>query len=229
MKPRILHNQIQAFTLFELVLVILVAVLISAILSSISLTEYQAVRQHKLRLECENNLKQISWGFQRWSNEHNGKFPMEIAEADGGTKESAGRGNAVPSFQILSNELKNPGFLICPADKTRVAATNFSSNFAGENISYFVGVDATTNNSWIFLSGDDDFVIDGVPVKSGLLEISTNGYSDWWKIPIDYTGSRHNQSGNIVFADGRMGHTHDGYFGGYLSQTGVATNRLAIP
>jgi hypothetical protein len=134
MKPRLINHPVRAFTLFELTLVTLVVILVLAILYSISLTQYRAVKQHKLRLQCEINLTEIGSAFIRWSNDHNGKFPMQVAGMDGGTKESVATGNAVPSFQVLSNQLQNPGFLICPADRTRVPATNFCSNFTGANI-----------------------------------------------------------------------------------------------
>lgn len=225
MKPRFLHHPDPAFSLLELLLIVLAL----AILAAMLVPEYRAARQYKLKSDCENNLKQVVWSFQAWGNDHNGKFPMQLSQTDGGTEESVESGKAAPSFQVLSNELKDPKFLICPADRIRMAATNFSSHFTGANISYFVGVDATAGNPWAFLSGDDNFVLNGVRVKSGLLELSTNGFSDWWQIPLDYTDSRHEQSGNIAFADGRMGGTHNGYFGAYLSQTGFATNRLAIP
>jgi prepilin-type processing-associated H-X9-DG protein len=45
--------------------------------------------------------------------------------------------------------------------------------------------------------GDDNFEINGTPVKSGVLEIRTN-------TPIAWTGERHKFWGNIGFADGSV-------------------------
>jgi len=154
---------------------------------------------------------------------------MEISAIDGGAMELAATGNAVATYQILSNELKTPTILICPTDKTRSAATNFTTGFTARNITYFVGVDANTNYPRIFLSGDDNLVVNDVPVKSGLLELSTNKTADWYKIPVDWAESRHYPGGMIGFADGEVRETYYGSLRQYLSETGVATNRLAIP
>jgi hypothetical protein len=74
----------------------------------------------------------------------------------------------------------------------------------------------------MFLSGDDNFAIGGVPVKPGLLEFSTNA-------PITWTAERHNRLGNIVLDDGSVADTTSSFLQQLLVQTGVATNRLAIP
>ena len=79
----------------------------------------------------------------------------------------------------MSNELATPKVLVCPWDKDRVAATDFTAGLSASNISYFVGLDADTNHPQMFLSGDDNFAIGGLPAKSGLLEISTNAAIGW--------------------------------------------------
>jgi prepilin-type processing-associated H-X9-DG protein len=227
-KPNFPNQRNRASTLIEVLLVILVL----AFLAAMFLPVYQASHRRTNRLGCENNLSQIVSGYQLWNNDHNGKFPMEISTANGGIRESAVAGNAAATFQVISNELKTPKVLICPADKSRVAAINFSGSFAGANISYFVGVDAATNYPLAFLSGDDDFASNGVPVKAGLWEFSTNGFLDpmnWRNAPIGYGDSRHQGDGNIAFVDGRIEPIIDVYFVGHLSETGLATNRLAIP
>jgi len=58
-------------------------------------------------------------------------------------------------------------------------------------------LDASTNYPQAFLSGDDNFEIGGVPVKSGLLQFSTNTTIAW-------TGARHEFAGNIGLADGSV-------------------------
>ena len=133
------------------------------------------------------------------------------------------------TFQVLSNYLNSPMYLVCPADKRCVVATNFSFGFTGKNISYFVGVDANTNYLQAFLSGDNSFVVNDVPVKTGFLELSTNMTTDWYKIPIGWADGRHDACGMIGFADGDVRETYYGSLRYYLSRTGLATNRLAIP
>jgi prepilin-type processing-associated H-X9-DG protein len=74
----------------------------------------------------------------------------------------------------------------------------------------------------MFVSGDDNFEIAGVPVKSGLQEISTN-------VPIIWTTARHNGAGNVLLSDGSVQGTTSSSLRTYWQQTGLATNRLFIP
>jgi prepilin-type processing-associated H-X9-DG protein len=83
-------------------------------------------------------------------------------------------------------------------------------------------LDASSRNPQAFLTGDDNFAIGGVPVKSGLLELSTN-------VPISWTDVRHKFAGNICLADGSVWTTDDKQLVQKLNATGIATNRLAIP
>ena len=112
--------------------------------------------------------------------------------------------------------------LRCPADKDRIAAKIFTTDFSAKNVSYFVGLDADTNHPNMFLIGDDNFAIGGVPVKSGLLRFSMN-------TPIAWTDERHFSAGNIVFADGSVAQTSLRGLQQAVQNTGAATNRLAIP
>ena len=82
-------------------------------------------------------------------------------------------GNVLATFLAMSNELGTPKILHCPEDTDRVETNSFAA-LASSNISYFVNVDATESYPQMFLCGDDNFAVDGVPVKSGLLEITTN-------------------------------------------------------
>jgi prepilin-type processing-associated H-X9-DG protein len=122
----------------------------------------------------------------------------------------------------MSNELSTPKVLVCPADNSRAVATNFSNDFNNGKISYFVGLDAADEYPQRALSGDDNFAVDGAPVTSGLLELSTN-------TPISWTAARHKFAGNILFADGSVQQTTSSNLNQWFQQTGLATNRLAIP
>ena len=218
MKPRVSNQKTSALTLVEVLVVIAVLFVLAALLlPAISDHPRGAPKAH-----CLNNLKQIAVANLVWAGNHNDKFPMQVSVTNGGTKELAADGrNAWLNFLVLSNELVTPRILWCPADKERVIATNFSGLYA-KNISYFIGLDAVMHRPRWILSGDDSFAIGGVPVKSGLLAFSTNA-------PINWTAARHNNWGNIVRADGSAESTSSSTFKQMLVETGVATNRLAIP
>jgi hypothetical protein len=219
MKPRRSNQRNQAMTLTE-VFVVVVVLAVLAVVFLLALIPDRPLPAY--RIYCVNNLKQIGLAFRIWADDNNGKFPMDIPIANGGTKELAATGDVVATFQIMSNILTTPKLVFCPADTNHVLAKNFGANFTIKNISYFIGLDANTNRSQAFISGDDNFAVGGVPVKPGLLEISTNA-------PITWAAARHKFAGNIGLADGSAWQVNDQLLVQKLIETGVATNRLALP
>lgn len=147
--------------------------------------------------------------------------------------ELAATGNAVATFQTMSNELITPRILVCPQDKLHFFATNFETGFSSKNISYFVGIDADQKFPQRLLGGDDNFEINRTPEKSGLLNLFTN-------LSITWDASRHTQYkehfwtqtkslGNIAMSDGSVQQVNSDDLQKAFYQTGLATNRLALP
>ena len=220
MNLRVSHQKTAALTLVE----VLVVICVGAVLTIVILQAVNSGHIRKTpRIACINNLHYICLSYCVWAGDHNDKFPIQVSVTNGGTMELNADGNkAWLNFLVLSNELKTSKFLWCPSDKDRVAAQNFTNGFSAKNISYFVGLDAETNHPQMFLSGDDNFAIGGVPVKSGLLAVSTN-------TPITWTAGRHVNAGNIGLADGSVRGPKSSDLQRMLVETGVATNHLAIP
>jgi prepilin-type processing-associated H-X9-DG protein len=217
MKPRSSNQRNHALTSTEVLVVIVVLVVLTALL----LPALAPAKRHS-GPGCESNLMGIALSGYIWSCDHNGKYPFEISVIDGGTMELNNGRNAWLNFFVMSNELSTPKVLVCPRDRKRLPpATNFSWQLAG-HVSYFVGLDAKVGDPRSILSGDDNFEIGGVPVKSSLLELSTN-------VMIGWTIERHNRGGNIVLGDGSVRTFSNSSFTNWLQQTGIATNRLAIP
>jgi prepilin-type processing-associated H-X9-DG protein len=212
MKLRVSNQKTAALTPIEVVVVFVVI----AVLALIILPAFYGGPHHPPRINCTNNLKQIGLAYRIWADDHEGKYPLTISVANGGTTEP------VVVFQIMSNILSTPKILVCPSDADRVTAKDFQAGFSAKNISYFVGLDADTNHPQALLSGDDNFEISSVPVKSGLLQFSTD-------TPIAWTTARHNRAGNIGLADGSVQMLSNSGLTNWLHQTGLATNRLAIP
>jgi prepilin-type processing-associated H-X9-DG protein len=223
--PRVSHQKIAAMTLTEVLAVIAVLAVLAILFFP---WPEPSARREAQYINCINNLKQIGISYRIWEGDHGDKYPMQTSVTNGGTMELANGINAWINYSVMSNELSTPKVLICPADTGKIAATNFTTDFNNSKISYFVCLDAEDTNPQMFLSGDDNFAIGGVPVKSGLLQLSTNK-------PISWTAARHNRAGdiggegNIGFADGSVQTMNNSYLTNLLSQAGVATNRLAIP
>lgn len=135
--------------------------------------------------------------------------------------ELVGSGIPYVHFLVLSNELSTPRILVCPADTNRIAATNWSSLRNG-NISYFVALDAAETHPQMFLSGDDNFTVNGTKPKRGILELWTNSTIAW--LP-----TRHVLQGNVALADGSVQGFSSVRFQQALVGTGTTTNRLVMP
>jgi len=206
-------------TLFEVGVVVAVLMIAAALLLPGLLNS----KRNASRINCVNNLKQTGLACRIWEGDNGDKYPMGISVTNGGAMELAATGNVVASFLVMSNELGTPRILVCPEDTNRIAAFSFAGLSANSNISYFVGVEVTSDmNPRMFLSGDGNFAIGGTPVNSGLLPLWTNA-------PVAWTAARHVDRGNISRADGSVLQTDDKFLVEMLCETGLATNRLAIP
>jgi hypothetical protein len=254
-------RRIGAFTQFEAIVISVVfAVLIACLLPALL-----ASRRRPMTVSCANNVKQILLSFRQLALDNNDKFPMQVPVANGGTMELVGSGVVYPHFRVMSNEFGTPKVLVCPKDIKAInemgnvlaahalaRRTNrvYSTPFFPRNlrVSYFVGVDAQRDRPKMFLSGDDNFEIGGVPVRSGLLELSTNSSIAW-------TSGRHKtykrnfwnattSFGYVGLADSSVQQTSISSrtnlvqrstgglttsLTGLLRSTGLATNRLAMP
>jgi competence protein ComGC len=217
MKPRFSNQTDRALTRIE----VLVIIAVTGLLFCLAIPWLMQARLKSGSICCNCNLKQVALAFRIWEGDHGDKYPMQASVTNGGTMELANGGNAWINFAVMSNELSTPIILICPADRTRFAAKNFTTGFNNANVSYFVGLNAVESQPEMFLSGDGNFSVGGVPVKSGLLELTTNA-------PIGWTTARH-KYGNIALTDGSVEQTTTEHLQDSLQRTGVATNRLAIP
>jgi hypothetical protein len=240
MKLRASNHKTAALTRIEVVVVIAVLSLLIICCLPFLLARYSSRPEPSYGLTCVNNLKEISLGYYLWAGDNNGKYPMEVSVTNGGTMEFAATGDVVKTLQMMSNELSRPKILYCPLDLQRTNAVNFVS-FNQKNISYFIGLDASLNRPQTVLAGDANLAINGVLVKSGLLQFSTNA-------PVTWTSSRHvpdnihfwtpdskKHAGYIAFAGGSTGlngliwQTEDKTLFQAFTISGLATNRLAIP
>lgn len=222
----------RGFSMIDLILV--VATIAGLIL--VVLPELTRPKARSARISCTNNLKQLNYGFRIWAGDNNDKFPMQVSVTNGGVMELAEQGSAYAIFLVMSNELNTPKVLFCPSEASpgRINATVFASGpppypksssilFPSTNsLSYFVGLDAEETEPQRILAGDDHVSIAGVKPKPGLFLLPTNA-------PVEWRNERHMKQGNVALADGSAQGFSISAFRTALAQSGIATNRLAMP
>jgi prepilin-type N-terminal cleavage/methylation domain-containing protein len=194
MKPLWQHEKKRAFTLVEM----LVVIAIIAVLAALLLPALTRGKQRAQRIQCIGNLKEMGTAFQMFAHDHQGKFPMQTPQAEGGSQEYVTAGSFIPGpfffsyrhLQALANELVVPRILVCPADRDREPALSFGA-LQNSNVSYFVGVGADYNTPSSVLAGDRNIVSD-VDTSASLLY---GGRGLHW------TRELHYFKGNILFSD----------------------------
>lgn len=241
MKLRSSHQRNRALTRTEVLVVIVVVVVgIGLLFPAITV-----LREKARRIACVNNLKEIDEDFRCWVDDH-GKYPGLISVTNGGVRELLGASNAYLLWQTMFNEVRSsPKVLACPSDINCIAATNFSTGFSDANISYFINLEAVNTQPQMVLDGDDNLLVDGKPVKPGILNLWTN--TAWINTTIGWTKNRHRGGGNMTLtgtwaqqvtsdelkaalADGSVQRgtsvTSNGFKEYFI---GIVTNRLLIP
>ena len=212
------HSKQRAFTLVEL-LIILAILFILAALCTPAFIKAKARAQ---RIRCVSHLKQIGLSYRQWALDNKDQYPMQVAVTNGGVRELIEAGYFESPFVVISNELNTPFILWCPADKRQRAAASFSTGFGASNVNYFVGLDADETQPQMFLAGDDNLLLNGQPVKRGIVELTTNS-------AVAYSGTRHVQQGNVGLSDGSVQGFSTSRFRDALHHTGTNVNRLAFP
>ncbi len=210
-RPR--HLGLKAFTMVDLIVVLGIIVLLAAL----AIPAVQRAKQKAWRIQCADNLKQCGLGYRTWAIDSGAEFIAEGATNREPAFVFIPGGGASSYFQVLSNQIGDPKFLVCPAD-TRMPAKGFGPGFSNTNLSYFINPDVLEVCPQIFLSGDRNLT-NGLPVQEGILLLVPDE-------PIGWTSELHNRQGNVALADGSV----QGFSNSRLHEAVVGiTNRLATP
>lgn len=93
------------------------------------------------RVTCAGNMSQIGLALRLWSDRHNGYFPWQVSTNQGGTMELCARNsqgfdtNTAVHLRVLSGELSSPLIMLCPKDRHKKAAADWSS-LGPQNVTY---------------------------------------------------------------------------------------------
>jgi hypothetical protein len=195
-----------------------VVVVLLALLLAISIPP---INQKVKLIKCRNNFREFSAAWRPWLADNNDKMPWHVSVTNGGAMEAVTLGDVAFVFEVMSNELRSPKVLLCPADRRRSLATNFAG-LNNSNVSYFVTLDATESNPFLLALGDDHLAVDSTPVKPGVLLLWTNS-------PVAWTAERHKQKGNVGLMDGSAWSCSDTQLAALIRAALVPTNRLVFP
>ncbi|HMP82681.1 MAG TPA: prepilin-type N-terminal cleavage/methylation domain-containing protein [Verrucomicrobiota bacterium] len=203
-------------TLIEVLIVIaVIAVLAAVVLANSS----KRTRYHQ-RVACLSNLKNVGLSFRQWSVGGPPGYPMSFSTNNGGTLEYVAAGEPFRHLQVMSNELYAVKLLVCPAD-ARKPARDFTA-LNNSNVSYFVGVDAQEEYPAMFLTGDRNLTNEVPLPANGIMELTSLSKIGW-------TAEMHDGKGNVGLSDGSVQSLNVERLREANSNSGVWTNRLAMP
>ena len=219
MQPHLSKKHSRAFMPVELMVVLFVVALVLVLV----LPWARGAHTRSQNIRCISNQKQISLAAMIWAGDNQDNLPMGVSITNGGSMEDALVGRTPSTFTVMSNELSTPYILCCPSDSSHQRAVDFA-NLTTTNLSYFVCVDDTNAiNPQAIRFGDRHLELSGRPVRAGLAVFSTNDAVTWSAI------LGHKNSGNISLGDGSVQSTTSQGLQNFFQQTGMATNRFAIP
>ena len=216
MKTIVRNHRKSALALVDMLIV--VATLVVAV-SFLFIYARRPRRSAAIRISCVNHLKQVGLAFRIYAGDNRDRFPMNIS-----TNDETVVNEATPVyryFKLTENELGTPRVVICPEDKKRKVANNFT-NFGNGNVSYFIGLDANENLPQTMVAGDRN-ITNGFSPKRSILELTTNQ-------PAGFTDEIHMKQGNVALGDGSVQQVSSARLRSeIIRNTGFATNRILLP
>jgi competence protein ComGC len=223
MKPRKVSSARKAFTLVDLlVLIVVIGVMVMLF--------YPSLKQRHARAPttiCVNNLRLVGLALRMYAMDNLGQFPWQIStnSSFSATSEILESRSAAAHFLAFRNYGVASPSLVCPSDKARVPTTNYLS-FSNTNLSYFVALSATTTSTnplQLILAGDRHLSKDGKGLAQGLHALAKNSSIGWTK-ELHPSGR-----GVVVSAAGHISIVPTKKLSADFKNQPVETTRLAIP
>src|SRR5262249_26798227 len=140
-----------AFTLVELLVVVMVIALTACLL----LPALARGKKQVQRMQCVDNLKVIGLASKVHDFDQSAKSLSSATNSSSSPRAQAAAltENPFACFQVLSNALESPQRLICPSD-SRTAAADFGTGFSPVHLSYFKSLGSDDSLPQSPVSGD---------------------------------------------------------------------------
>jgi prepilin-type processing-associated H-X9-DG protein len=203
---------------------VVVVVLLVGVLFAMIMPIHEAAQRRDANITCMGNLKQVNVALRVWELDNDKDYAELISKSN---KSVAGLNTGQKAWRNLmgtSNFLSSAKVLQCPRDNETPITTN--ADGLKIRISYFLNLDAMEGYPQELLDGDDNFVVGGVRVTSGILGLSSNTSISW-------APGRHGRVNNIGLADGSVEQQSSLGLQNTVSYsfkgTPFSTNRIAIP
>ncbi len=207
----------RGFTLVEVLIVLAVIVIITAILFPI----FARVRENGRRATCVSNLKQIGLAWQMYADDSDGKA-MPYSHSVGGTSQfwtgfttSDENSGVARGTGLLHPWLKTDKILLCPSWAEDSSTSNFTQADVqgyGYNNSVFRPQNDKNPNRVTLISAIDkpaEMVVFADVVSISGVNFGTPGLVSYLAISAPSRGlptfhGRHNGMGNVLWADGHV-------------------------
>ena len=160
---------------------------------------------------CASNLRQVGIAFQTFSHDHAGRFPQAVPVSQGGVLEYSISGQPrlgdlwlkPEVFRVMSNELGNLRVALCPAVVRQVAGF---PQLRAADTTYFLGLGSSPDLPLSLVSGDNNLSPHPVvPTNAAARPAGAQaGVSSSGRMEYGWTRERHDQRGNLLFADGHV-------------------------
>jgi prepilin-type processing-associated H-X9-DG protein len=203
------YKQTEAFTLMELILVVVVI----AVLVGMIFPMHYGGKARSTRIKCVSQLKQIGLAYKVFAGDNDDLMPWQVRTNIAFQDET----RTWIHFQAMSNELSTTKILLCPDDKSRVekSADNFKIGVArdakslsvlgNEAVSYFVGIEANETRPQAILSGDRNVASKSeLPAYSTRIARGTVTPSPTAEWSLFEANRIHENQGNILLGDGSV-------------------------
>jgi hypothetical protein len=176
---------------------------------------------------CMSNLHQQAVAFWGWAADNRADFPMQISTNHGGSREYNSGHDAFQHFALLApyldHGINETTLLVCPADE-RTPAFQFAL-LDNSHLSYFIGLEASTNSPDAFLAGDR-FITNDLPGEAGVVKLSAVSTIRWTG---GHKSSTERFRGVVGFSDGHVESPKLASLQTRLTNLQARTVRLLVP